>query len=99
MNDDAALGWYREAEMLKIEQTPSTSPRTIGSPLFPVNYLDRMIRHRVKEHPRESIRRVRRSQLQTPPVRWRKPQKVSGPVSSWSPHPDLGVEWSEEHTR
>ncbi|MFW5716927.1 MAG: hypothetical protein ACOC0E_05735, partial [Spirochaetota bacterium] len=28
----------------------------------------------------ESIRRVWLSQLETPPVRWRKPQKVSGPV-------------------
>ncbi|MFW5776252.1 MAG: hypothetical protein ACOCZB_03080, partial [Spirochaetota bacterium] len=64
MADDAALGWYRQAQMLKIEQTPSTSPRTIGNPLFPVNYVDRMIRHRVKEHTRESIAIGRNATMQ-----------------------------------
>ncbi|MFP4114456.1 MAG: hypothetical protein ACOC2Y_07215 [Spirochaetota bacterium] len=59
--------------MLKIEQTPSTSPRTIGNPLFPVNYVDRMIGHRVKEQTRESNAVGRRARTTT--HRWSLPDR------------------------
>lgn len=36
-------------------RTPSTAPRTAGNRLFPVNYVDRLLRHRLKEHTRETI--------------------------------------------
>ena len=35
--------------------TPGGAPRTFLNPLFPVNYVDRLLRHRVKEHTRETI--------------------------------------------
>ncbi len=36
-------------------RTSSLLPRTRDNPLFPVNYVDRLLRHRVKEHTRETI--------------------------------------------
>ncbi len=36
--------------------TPSSAPRTVRNPLFPVNYLEREIRTRIAEHVRESTR-------------------------------------------
>jgi transposase-like protein len=36
-------------------RTSSKAPRTYLNPLFPVNYVDRLLRHRVKEHTRETI--------------------------------------------
>ncbi len=38
--------------------TPSTAPRTMLNPLFPVNYVDRLIRHRLRQHTREVINRI-----------------------------------------
>jgi transposase-like protein len=35
--------------------TPGSAKRTYTNPLFPVNYVDRLLRHRVKEHTRETI--------------------------------------------
>jgi hypothetical protein len=64
IEDDLAMRWYRHTGRLKFSQTPSTSPRTTGNPLFPVNYVDRMIRHRIKEHTRESIAVGRNSTMQ-----------------------------------
>jgi len=52
---DLALRWYRANRMLSVRRTPGSAPRTTENPLFLVNYLDRMIRHRMKEHTRESI--------------------------------------------
>lgn len=43
------------ANLIHHIQTPSTAPRTMDNPLFPVNYVDRLLRHRVKEHTRETI--------------------------------------------
>jgi len=36
-------------------RTPGSAPRTLANPLFAVNYIDRLLRHRVKEHTRGSI--------------------------------------------
>jgi len=36
-------------------RTPGNAPRTTTNPLFPVNYVDRLLRHREKEHARETI--------------------------------------------
>lgn len=52
---DRAMRWYGEAGRLRVRRTASSAPRTVSNPLFAVNYLDRMIRHRIKEHTRESI--------------------------------------------
>ena len=52
---DLAMRWFREAALLSVRRTPGTAPRTPDNPLFLINYLDRMIRHRMKEHTRESI--------------------------------------------
>lgn len=45
----------RQAGILIHRRTPSTLPRTCDNPLFPVNYVDRLLRHREKEHMRETI--------------------------------------------
>lgn len=36
-------------------KTSSQAPRTIENRLFPVNYIDRLLRHRLKEHTRQTI--------------------------------------------
>lgn len=44
--------------------TPGTAARTMDNPLFPVNYIDRLIRHRLREHTRETIAFARHSAMQ-----------------------------------
>jgi hypothetical protein len=44
--------------------TSSHAPRTARNPLFAVNYQDRMIRHRLREHTRETIAFGRHSAMQ-----------------------------------
>ena len=61
---DAAIRWYRSAGVFAHRQTRGTAPRTVDNPLFLMNYLDRMIRHRVKEHTRESIAIARNATMQ-----------------------------------
>ena len=61
---DLALRWYREAGLLSVCRTPGSAPRTAENPLFLVNYLDRMIRHRMAEHTRESIAVARNATMQ-----------------------------------
>jgi transposase-like protein len=61
---DAAIRWYRSTAVFEHRQTPGSAPRTVDNPLFLMNYLDRMIRHRVKEHTRESIAIARNSTMQ-----------------------------------
>jgi len=46
---------YLTGELVQHRQTPGRAPRTFENPLFPVNNVDRMLRHRVKEHTRETI--------------------------------------------
>jgi len=45
-------------------RTSSLAPRTPQNPLFPVNYVDRIIRHRLREHTRETIAFARHSAMQ-----------------------------------
>lgn len=45
-------------------RTAGTAARTLDNPLFPVNYIDRLIRHRLKEHTRETIAFGRNGTLQ-----------------------------------
>ena len=61
---DLALGWYRDAALLTVERTSGKAARTVANPLFFVNYIDRMIRHRMKEHTRESIALGRNATMQ-----------------------------------
>jgi len=52
---DLAMRWLEEHGRLTVYRTPGGAPRTPLSPLAFVNHVDLMIRHRVKEHTRESI--------------------------------------------
>lgn len=61
---DLALSWYAAHRKLQVTTTPATARRDTANPLFPVNYVDRMIRHRVKEHTRESIAVGRNATMQ-----------------------------------
>jgi hypothetical protein len=61
---DLAMRWFDSHHMLVHTQTPSVAPRTVANPLFLMNYLDRMIRHRLKEHTRESIALGRNATMQ-----------------------------------
>jgi len=61
---DLALRWYRSAGLLSVRRTSGSAPRTTDNPLFLMNYLDRMIRHRLKEHTRESIAVARNATCQ-----------------------------------
>lgn len=61
---DAAIRWFARGRMFTHRRTPGIAPRTTENPLFVVNYLDRMIRHRVKEHTRESIAIARNATMQ-----------------------------------
>jgi transposase-like protein len=45
----------RKAKKMKHFRTPGNAPRTVNNRLFPVNYVDRLLRHREKEHTRETI--------------------------------------------
>jgi len=61
---DPALSHLSRLCPLIHRRTPSTAPRTVTNPLFPVNLLDRLIRHRLKEHTRETFAIARNSTLQ-----------------------------------
>ena len=64
IKNDMALRWYHSAGLLTVRRTPGTAARTSANPLSFLNYLDRMIRHRMKEHTRESIALARNSTMQ-----------------------------------
>ena len=55
---------FRTANLVTHRRTLSTAPRDRNSPLFPVNYVDRLLRHRVKEHMRKTIAFGRHASLQ-----------------------------------
>ncbi len=61
---DLAMRWYRRAGRLEVRRTASTMPRTRENRLFAVNYVDRMIRHRMKEHTRETVAVGRNATMQ-----------------------------------
>jgi len=55
MHRDPITKHYFATGLLTHRRTPSTASRDRSNPLFPVNYIDRLIRHRVREHMRETI--------------------------------------------
>lgn len=55
---------FLSAGLFLHRRTPGNAPRTTENPLFPVNYVDRLLRHRVKEHMRETIAFGRNSTMQ-----------------------------------
>jgi hypothetical protein len=57
-------GHLRMTNRAEHRMTSSRAPRTAQNPLFPVNYVDRMIRHRLREHTRETIAFGRHSAMQ-----------------------------------
>lgn len=52
---NAVMRHFEGAGLATHVRTPSTAPRTFENRLFPVNYVDRLLRHRLKEHCRETI--------------------------------------------
>jgi hypothetical protein len=64
IQNDKRLSWHRAHGLLHHRRTPGTAPRTRENPLFLMNYVDRMIRHRMKEHTRETIALGRESNAQ-----------------------------------
>ena len=61
---DAIACHYRQAGMLEHRRTPATAPRSCANELFALNYIDRLLRHRLKEHTRESFAIARQASLQ-----------------------------------
>lgn len=55
---------FRRFQRFAHVRTSSTAPRTRANRLFPVNYVDRLLRHRVKEHTRETIAFGRHATMQ-----------------------------------
>lgn len=61
---DLAMQWYAMHGQLHVRRTAGRQARTTRNPLFAVNYVDRMLRHRMKEHARESIAIGRNATMQ-----------------------------------
>ena len=61
---DHTAAHFRSFGVFSHSRTPGTAPRTIDNPLFPVNYVDRLLRHRLKEHTRETIAFGRNATMQ-----------------------------------
>ena len=64
INRNAIVAHFRRREMFAHLRTAGSAARTPANRLFPVNYVDRMMRHRVKEHMRETIAGGRHAALQ-----------------------------------
>jgi hypothetical protein len=61
----SAVGTHlRGASLLRHITTPSTAPRSAANRLFAVNYVDRLLRHRLREHTRESFAIGRHASVQ-----------------------------------
>ncbi len=52
---DRLASHFRLAGLFSHRQTSSRVHRSMQNPLFPANYVDRLIRHRLREHTRETI--------------------------------------------
>ena len=61
---DAVGRHYQRGGLISHILTPGSAPRTRENRLFPVNYIDRLLRHRVKEHTRETIAIGRNATMQ-----------------------------------
>ena len=64
IESDMALRWFDNAGLLTVRRTSSKKPRTTTNPLFLMNYIDRMMRHRMVEHHRQTIALARNSSMQ-----------------------------------
>lgn len=64
LRKDPVFQHFRRQNLVERRRNSSTEPRTSLNPLFSVNYVDRLLRHRVKEHTRESIAFGRHASLQ-----------------------------------
>lgn len=56
--------FLRQVNVARHRRTSSRAAHTADNPLFPVNYVDRLIRHRLREHTRETIAFGRHSAMQ-----------------------------------
>ena len=61
---DAIARHLQAAGALVHRRTAGSAPRTMDNRLFAVNYIDRLLRHRLKEHTRESIAIARSATMQ-----------------------------------
>jgi transposase-like protein len=64
MARDEPMRHFRSWGLVRHRRTPGSAPRTMDNPLFPVNYVDRLLRHRMKEHTRETIAFGRHATMQ-----------------------------------
>lgn len=64
ISSDPVAHHFRAAGLFRHRRTISTAARTTMNPLFPVNYIDRLLRHRMKEHTRETIAFGRHATMQ-----------------------------------
>ena len=55
LETDTAVRFYKAGGLFRHRRIPGSAPRTVKNPLFPVNYVDMLLRHRMKEHTRETI--------------------------------------------
>jgi len=61
---DPALAHFAAGGLITHRRTRSTAHRGTENPLFPVNLVDRLVRHRMKEHTRETIAIARNATMQ-----------------------------------
>jgi len=52
---DIGFGFFKRHDLARHRLTSSRAARTPTNPLFPVNLVDMLLRHRMKEHTRETI--------------------------------------------
>ena len=64
LSRDPIAGHFRRCGLLHHIRTPGSAPRTRANRLFAVNYVDRLLRHRLREHTRETIAGGRHAALQ-----------------------------------
>ncbi len=64
LRTDLAVSHLIRHRLLSVRHTSGSAPRTTSNPLFAVNYIDRMLRHRMKEHTRETIAAARNASMQ-----------------------------------
>jgi hypothetical protein len=61
---DPCASHFRAIGVFTHRVTSGNAPRVWSNPLFPVNYVDRLLRHREKEHTRETIAFGRHASVQ-----------------------------------
>jgi hypothetical protein len=64
LDKDPRAQHFAAGRLFRHIQTAGSAPRTRENRLFPVNYVDRLLRHRVREHMRETIAFGRHATMQ-----------------------------------